>query len=308
MRGKRSKQYRKLMHAYQLAFSFREPYQVLVDAAIIKDAHRFKMRLGGMLESTLHGEIKPMMTQCCIRHLYNEPASPDKDAWIEVAKQAERRRCGHHELDEPLSALECMESVVDPKGSGMNKHRYVVASQEQEVRAKMREVIGVPLVYINRSVMILEPMAERTERVKEGDEKAKIRAGLKSRRGASAGEKRKRDDDAEGGSESEASAGAEPAKKKKKAKGPRGPNPLSVKKTKKPENKPKSATKQIRSAEIERSAIRKAAKSDPQAAEKTRLSGDTGDTDADADGDAARKRKRKRKPKSDEAATVDSET
>jgi U3 small nucleolar RNA-associated protein 23 len=29
MRGKRSKQYRKLMQQYALAFGFREPYQVL---------------------------------------------------------------------------------------------------------------------------------------------------------------------------------------------------------------------------------------------------------------------------------------
>lgn len=29
MRAKRSKKYRKLMHQYELAFGFREPYQVL---------------------------------------------------------------------------------------------------------------------------------------------------------------------------------------------------------------------------------------------------------------------------------------
>lgn len=29
MRAKRSKKYRKLMHQYELAFNFREPYQVL---------------------------------------------------------------------------------------------------------------------------------------------------------------------------------------------------------------------------------------------------------------------------------------
>jgi U3 small nucleolar RNA-associated protein 23 len=109
MRGKRSKQYRKLMHAYALTFGFRAPYQVLLSSTIIRDAARFKMQLGHMLSNTLHGEIKPMITQCCIRHLYKAVPEPgqerDKEAWIDVAKQAERRRCGHHELEEPLSEL-----------------------------------------------------------------------------------------------------------------------------------------------------------------------------------------------------------
>lgn len=59
MRGKRSKQYRKLMHQYQLSFNFREPYQVLVDAQMIQDAARYKMPLAQSLERTLHGQVKP---------------------------------------------------------------------------------------------------------------------------------------------------------------------------------------------------------------------------------------------------------
>jgi hypothetical protein len=66
MRGKRSKQYRKLMQQYGLSFGFREPYQVLMDADIIRDADRFKMDLVGGLERTLHGQVKPstLHTDC----------------------------------------------------------------------------------------------------------------------------------------------------------------------------------------------------------------------------------------------------
>ena len=59
MRGKRSKQYRKLMHKYAQSFAFREPYQVLVDADLVRDAVRFTMDLPAALERTLHGKIKP---------------------------------------------------------------------------------------------------------------------------------------------------------------------------------------------------------------------------------------------------------
>ncbi|KAK3675657.1 hypothetical protein LTR78_004298 [Recurvomyces mirabilis] len=312
MRAKRSKTYRKLMQQYGLAFGFREPYQVLVDAGVIKDAARFKMKLGQMLAGVVHGEIKPMITQCCIRHLYDIPTTNDierrqKDEYIEVAKQAERRRCGHHELEEPLSALECLESVVDPKGSNTNKNRYVVATQELEVRQRLRKVAGVPLIYINKSVMILEPMAIKSENVRDAEERAKIRAGLKGRRGAITGEKRRReeaDDDEDVdmpdrvkaivAKDAEVAAQdplAElPMQKKRKVKGPKGPNPLSAKKAK--PVKQKSAGREV---EDERAAVRKALKKDPQAAEKAVISGVAGDDGAPSEG--PKKRKRKRKPK-----------
>ncbi|KAF2858775.1 hypothetical protein K470DRAFT_220492 [Piedraia hortae CBS 480.64] len=245
MRAKRSKQYRKLMQQYSLTFGFREPYQVLLDAEIIQSAARFKMNLGASLSSTLQAkEIKPMITQCCIRHLYNHttetPAEKsEKDAWIATAKQAERRRCGHHELEEPLSTQECLLSFIDPKKTGKNKHRYIVATQDQQLRARLRQIAGVPLIYINRSIMLLEPMAATTAAVRDEEETSKLRSGLKSVRPA--GTKRKRDDADERTSEGAKEVVAAEAKaKKRKVRGPKGPNPLSMKKAKKQAGGPKT--------------------------------------------------------------------
>lgn len=253
-----------------------------------------------------------MITQCSIRHLYTATAETPaiKSGWIDTAKQMERRRCGHHELPEPLSTLGCLSDVVDPKSSGTNKHRYCVASQEQEVRQKMRSIAGVPLVYINRSVMIMEPMAAATSNVREQDERDKVRAGLKGRRGpsgveAGVGDKRKRDDDDEDEEEVDGAAGramrsglpagaqAQGKPQTKKRKGPKGPNPLSVKKSKKPET-------QAAAVEGEKKAIRNAAKKDPQAEEKAldgAIAVDSAVT-VDGDGDGQAKKKRRRKHKS----------
>ncbi|TKA83833.1 hypothetical protein B0A55_00138 [Friedmanniomyces simplex] len=328
MRAKRSKQYRKLMQQYAMSFGFREPYQVLVDADIIQAAARFKMKLGVLLAGALHGEIKPMITQCCIRHLYDAPTTTDqekreKEGWIDVAKQAERRRCGHHELDEPLGTLECLMSVVDPKGSGKNRNRYVVATQDVEVRQSMRRVAGVPLMYVNRSVMILEPMASKSEKLREAEERGKLKAGLVSRRPTGAGGKRKRGDkeeeddeeveeeemperaraiaaaEANGGRER---AGSEPvAKKKRKVKGPKGPNPLSMRKTKKEERKPVA-----RQVDNERAVIRRAANSDPHAAQKA-VDAEVVAGDGGMEGvvEGTKKRKRKRKAKEGVAVEVE---
>lgn len=188
-----------------------------------------------------------MITQCSMRHLYTtEPRVP---SLIEQAKTYERRRCNHHELENPLSTFDCLSEVVDSKSSRTNKHKYIVASQDADVRAHMRNIPGVPLIYINRSVMIMEPMARATEHVREEAEKGKFKAGLKGGRGVNKSAKRAREEPEDGenvnggpvvpivtndspASESKPNDEDErPARKKRK--GPKGANPLSVKKPKK---------------------------------------------------------------------------
>lgn len=152
---------------------------------------------------------------------------------IQVAKNFERRRCGHHPDDfpEPLSTQECLSSVVDPKKSGLNTHRYVVATQEQDVRRIMRRIKGVPLIYIARSVMIMEPMSSESADARLRDERSKFRAEIRKP------EKRKRepdgDDDPVPDGKFAGPSVEEGEPKKRKAYGPKGPNPLSVKKPKK---------------------------------------------------------------------------
>jgi U3 small nucleolar RNA-associated protein 23 len=86
----------------------------------------------------------------------------------------------------------------------------------RNLRVRARSIPGVPIIYVKRSVMVLEPMSTPSENVREGVERDKFRVGLPEPEHKS----------------TDATEGA--AKKKipglKKAK---GPNPLSVKKSKK---------------------------------------------------------------------------
>lgn len=157
-----------------------------------------------------------MITQCSIRHLY---ATKGQDI-ITLAKSFERRRCGHHELETPLSTLDCLKDVVDAKDNKTNKHRYIIASQDGAVRAFLRRIPGVPLIYIHRSVMILEPMTAATEDVRNKEERAKFRDGLKGRVSNTSLGKRSRDDQDDHHEQNNPTS-------KKPAKGQKGTNPLS---------------------------------------------------------------------------------
>ena len=166
-----------------------------------------------------------------MRHLYASSSDPGVSYLIDKAKTFERRRCDHRPEDYPvpLSSKECLASVVDPKGNGTNKHRYVVGSQELDVRKYMRGVKGVPLVYISRSVMIMEPMAEKTVGARKREERGKFREGIK--RGSGALKRKNEDHHRE--EEDGRSVDEQIRKRRKVAKGPKGPNPLAVKKSKK---------------------------------------------------------------------------
>jgi U3 small nucleolar RNA-associated protein 23 len=170
--------------------------------------------------------IITVITQCSIRHLY----ATKNDELINQAKTFERRRCGHHELESPLPELDCLKEVVDGKENNTNKHRYVIASQDGDIRAYMRQIPGVPLIYINRSVMIMEPMAETTGDVRMKEERSKFRAGLKTRLSATMPSKRARDEDEEVDTLNPSEEVTSPQKRKK---GLKGPNPLSMLKPKK---------------------------------------------------------------------------
>ena len=229
-----------------------------------------------------------VITQCSIRHLYAAKDEPGVSYLIDKAKTYERRRCGHRPEDhaEPLSAKECITSVVDPKDSKSNKHRYVVASQDLDVRRDMRSILGVPLVYINRSVMIMEPMADATAGNREREEKLKFRDGLKRGSGSL---KRKRDDE-EGGK----SVGDEERtlKKSKQKKGPKEPNPLSVKK-----KKPK----------VDGASLKAVPKDSKKESGDGDGDGETAENAEGTGGTGKRKRKRKHKPTAENTAEVQQE-
>ena len=112
-----------------------------------------------------------------------------------------------------------------------NKHRYVIATQSHPLRVSLRTVPGVPIVHLNRAVMILEPASDATLQAKH-----RVRHVNHSAQNPSFAYRYdiQTEQDALAPSTSEiailnaATPQVEHVPKKKR--GPKGPNPLSVKK------------------------------------------------------------------------------
>ncbi|KAK5059865.1 hypothetical protein LTR84_009748 [Exophiala bonariae] len=264
MRAKRSKKYRKIMSAYQMAFSFREPYQVLVDSHFLKTCHAFHMPLQRYLENTLHGQCKLFVTACTIDRVMADfekekekikasggrpKGRPD---FLPPPLEVPMRHCKHRNNEgEELGVIGESRCLLDllagqPHGNELakNKQHYILATaepDEREVRSKgyldvrerARMIPGVPVVYVKRSVMILEELSGVSERSKNKAEKAKFSDGLLDTRKRKRGEgvdSDESDDELEDLLLArEALAQGPGARGQKRAK---GPNPMSVKKKK----------------------------------------------------------------------------
>lgn len=253
MRQKRAKSYKKQINVYVHLFKFREPFQIIVDDEIVSLSEKSSFNLQKALQRTVQAEVKPMITQCCMQALY---ATKNQNA-IDLGKSFERRRCNHPPSD-PLTPVECIKSIVLPD----NKFKYIIATQHVELRNRLRTVPGVPFLFLKNSVMVMDSISTATLKYAEALESKKLTGGL---------------NDAQIGVQPEPME--EPPRKKKK--GPKGPNPLSVKK-KKEEKEDKGEEKE---AEKKKRRKRKHSRRENGQDEKTQeaKSQDEGDKDENDD-------------------------
>lgn len=130
--------------------------------------------------------LSAVITQCCIQALYD--AGEDAKEAVEAAKGFERRKCNHFKArkqDECMLAMagtllssalivrlqmkrEELQLTAPPcpgrphSAGEQNKNRYVFATQSLPLRESLRAVPGSPILYIARSVMLLEAPSNQT--------------------------------------------------------------------------------------------------------------------------------------------------
>ncbi|WWC72784.1 uncharacterized protein I206_106748 [Kwoniella pini CBS 10737] len=180
MRQKRAKTYKRVMALYVQTFGFRHPYQLLVSHDVLLESSKSDMDIVKILKDVVQGEIKPMITQCCMEALY--ALGKDQQATTNIAKTFERRRCNHRTA---IDGNDCLKDMIGQT----NKHRYVLASQSLALRTSLENVPGLPIIHFNRTgVLVLSPPSIATIREKNKNEEEKRLKGLREMEGIIDGE------------------------------------------------------------------------------------------------------------------------
>lgn len=218
MKIKRYKKAERYMSLYKNNFGFREPYQVLLDGTFCQVALSHKVNIQEQLPRYLKGVCKLLTTACVVEET-RKLGKPLHGAYI-IVSQFPIHDCGH---EEPISASKCLSRfIIDSK----NKDHYLVATQDHQLRAKITKEVVCPLLKLANNTICMDKPAPRVE--------------SKVRRTHHYLANKLKDDERENlerlkheeNLSSEDMEALDGKRMKRKKKGPKGPNPLSCKKSK----------------------------------------------------------------------------
>jgi U3 small nucleolar RNA-associated protein 23 len=179
MRLQRHKAARRTLAFFRLAFGLAPPYKVLLDGNFLAQAVRMSIEFARLLPKLLHAESVGVgaaaragvflhVTECCLAELRS--LGP-KGAPVVAAATAGGAigviRCRHkHGHAADTDASECIRQLVGPA----NAARFLVATQDAQLRDAMRRVAGVPVVLLSQNVLVLEPPSDASRQAQAARE------------------------------------------------------------------------------------------------------------------------------------------
>ena len=130
----------------------------------------------------------------------------------------------HHQENQKLGSAEGILKLIGSR----NRHKYIVATQDEQLKEKLRRIPGVPIIYANKTSLMLETPSSASQLKWEKQEKSKGTRRIKDDVEIAAKEMNL-DKEEIMKLKKESYAKLPIMREKRKA---RGPNPLSVKKKK----------------------------------------------------------------------------
>ena len=169
MKGKKYKRSQnQVQNLYEKYYGIRKPYQIIVDAPFCIETMKIKVAPVEALTEVFGGSIKLMTTPCIQAELQRYDRLNDAGASF-VARRFEIRRCQHDKGSK--TGPECLKDLI----SSNNPHHYCIAAQDIELRKDLRKIPGVPLIFILRDTVLMEPPTEKCLEIAKKMEKKKLK-------------------------------------------------------------------------------------------------------------------------------------
>jgi U3 small nucleolar RNA-associated protein 23 len=110
------------------------------------------MNLDESIPKVLQGSCKILVTNCILKEL---KSNTDTLSTYYQTRRCDVRKCEH---EQAANGGECIRSMI----GDTNEHRYIVITQDKKLRHDLREIPGVPLMYLNHGQVIFEPPSDST--------------------------------------------------------------------------------------------------------------------------------------------------
>lgn len=160
MKIKSQKKAQRLLNFYFRNFGVGRPYTVLVDGTFCAAALESRVPIKEQIPLFLDDKKTKIVTSPCIIievEKLGKIRSVLYATWL-VVKQFAIVKCGHE--GKPIPAAQCIHSLLKDD----NPNKYIVALQDKELKKQIhRDVVGAPVITLNKRVPVLERPTEKCE-------------------------------------------------------------------------------------------------------------------------------------------------
>lgn len=141
---------------FQYNTALRPPYSILVDTNFLSHTVQNKLDLLDSMMTCLYAECRPIITSCVMAEL--EKLGPKYRIALRIARDErwERLQCDH----KGVYADDC---IVDR----IMRHKvYIVATNDRDLKRRIRKVPGVPIMSVARGKYVIERLPDAPEKWK----------------------------------------------------------------------------------------------------------------------------------------------
>lgn len=202
MKVKRYKRAQRLISIYRYNFGLEPPYKVLLDGTFAMAALQNKINLREQIPKYLDAEVEICVTRCVLEEL--EMLGSVLYGALHICKQFDVEPCPHQPVRKAADCLRHMARRMKKKTT------HFFATQDDALTEALKQIPGVPVLFIKYNGILIDKPSQATieEMEKPKDDLAAVKELKKKIFGRNEKTRRKR-------------------------KGPKGPNPLSVRKKQK---------------------------------------------------------------------------
>ena len=168
MGRRKNKWFKKTINFYRYVFKFESPFKVIIDGNFVAIALKKKFDLKEALSKALDENVHIVIPSCVFRELQS---IEDKIPGItQIISQYKIEECKHNTM-EPVN---CIRSYIGKR----NMDKYFVATQDKFLRSMLRKIPGVPLIFFDQNMILIDKLSgasleasERREGLKEDPQK-----------------------------------------------------------------------------------------------------------------------------------------
>ena len=163
MGRRKDKWIKKTLNFYKYIFKFDSPFKVIIDGNFAAMALNKKFEMKSSLEKLLGEKVVLIIPSCIFKEVQSiENKIP---GLLKLLSQYKVEECSHG----LLSPTNCIRDYIGNK----NQSKYFVATQDNFLRIQLRNIPGVPLIFFEQNMLLMDKPSKRSIEASERREDLK---------------------------------------------------------------------------------------------------------------------------------------